>query len=82
MIFKINNLVCETFIYKKINERIDSEGRNPHNIFISKEYFNKQDNQYKYNYIVLESVEELEQITQTNNNLYEILQHNKALKPF
>jgi hypothetical protein len=35
-------------MYIKINERIDNEGRNPQNIFISKEYFNKQDNQYKY----------------------------------
>ena len=31
---------------------------------------------------MLDDFKELEQITKTNNNIHEILQHNKPLKPF
>jgi hypothetical protein len=82
MIIKINNLNCETIFYNKISERINKEGTTINKIYAAKEYYNKTDDQYKYNYIVLKNIEELEQITKTNNNIHEILQHNKELKPF
>ena len=35
-----------------------------------------------YNYFILNNIEDVEQITKTNNNLYEVLQTNKPIKPF
>ena len=82
MILKINKLNCENVFYKILSDSIDNEGQTINKIYISKEYFNKADQQYKYNYIILNNVDELEQITTTNKNIYEILQHNKQIKPF
>ena len=75
MILKINKLNCENVLYKILSDSIDNEGQTINKIYISKEYFNKKDQQYKYNYIILNNVDELEQITTTNNNIYEILQN-------
>ena len=82
MILNINNLLCTTILYKTLSEQIDKAGRKTIFFYVAKEYYNKTDDQYKYNYIMLDDFKELEQITKTNNNIHEILQHNKPLKPF
>ena len=82
MIFKINNLQVELFLYKTMSDSIDKDEAKVKNIYVSKEYYNKKDDQYKYNYFILKNIDELEQVTKTNNNIYEILQHNKPIKPY
>ena len=82
MIFKINNLQVENVLYKTMSDSIDKDEAKVKNIYVSKEYYNKKDDQYKYNYFILKNIDELEQVTKTNNNIYEILQHNKPIKPY
>ena len=77
--FKINKLELKNVFYPSICESIENKDNY---FYISKQYYNKKYDTLPYNYFILNNIEDVEQITKTNNNLYEVLQTNKPIKPF
>ncbi len=77
--FIINNVSVKNVLYSALCESIEKK---EDKIYISKQYYNKKKDTLPFNYFIFNNIDEIEQITKTNNNLYEILQHNKTVKPF
>ena len=78
--FKINNLVLENSKYDDVKNIIEDKQQNK--IILSKEYYFKKINDYPFNYFVINDYETVETLLKSNNNFFEMLQHNKPLKPF
>jgi len=77
--FIINNVNVKNVLYSALCESIEKK---EDKIYISKQYYNIKKDTLPFNYFIFNDIDEIEQITKTNNNLYEILQHNKTVKPF
>ena len=77
--FIINNLEVKNILYSSLCESIEKK---EDKIYISKQYYNKKHDTLPFNYFMFNNINEIEQITKSNNNLYEVLQYNKPIKPF
>ena len=83
MNFKINGLEISSVNCKnELKKGIEDDGQTVNKIVITREYENKKYNVKGYNYYVLKNLNELEQITTTNNFIYEVIQCNKPVKPY
>jgi hypothetical protein len=77
--FKINKVELKNVFYPVLCESIETK---QNYFYISKQYYNNKYDKLPYNYFILNYFEDVEEITKTNNNLYEILLNNKPIKPF
>ena len=65
--FIINQIELNNVFYPSFVESMEIQDQN---FYISKQYYKKKENLVKYNYFIVETFEDIEQITKKNNNLY------------
>ena len=83
MNFKKNTLGFSSVNYKNVlKQSIEDDGQTVKKIVITQEYEYKKYNVKGYNYYILNTIDELKQVTKNNMNIHEVIQYNKPVKPY